>query len=132
MADKCIACGACIDVCPVGALAQRGREAVLDRELAPFAAIARHCDPKALEMVGRDATGKEVLAVVLRDRDYYAASGGGMTLSGGEPLFQPEFPEALLDAAKNSGAPRRGGDLRLRRLGPIERVTPVVDLCLFD
>ena len=48
------------------------------------------CDAKVLEMVGRDATVAEVLAVVLRDREYYAASGGGMTLSGADPLFQPE------------------------------------------
>ena len=61
------------------------------------------CDPKALEMVGRDAGVDEVIEVVLRDRDYYAASGGGLTLSGGEPLFQPEFAETLLRAARNAG-----------------------------
>ena len=45
----------------------------------------------------------EVLAEVLRDRTFYAASGGGMTLSGGEPLAQPEFAAELLAAAKREG-----------------------------
>jgi pyruvate formate lyase activating enzyme len=52
---------------------------------------------------GRLVTPEEVLAEVLLDRDYYAASGGGLTVSGGEPLLQPEFLAALLSLAKRQG-----------------------------
>ena len=53
--------------------------------------------------VGRDVTVREVMAEVEKDRSYYRKSGGGMTLSGGESLFQPEFALALLKTAKESG-----------------------------
>jgi pyruvate formate lyase activating enzyme len=52
------------------------------------------------EVSGREVTVGEVLTPVLRDRPFYACSGGGMTLSGGEPLAQPDFAKALLAAAK--------------------------------
>jgi len=52
---------------------------------------------------GRLLTPEQVLAEVLEDRDYYAASGGGVTVSGGEPLLQPAFVKALLGLAKREG-----------------------------
>jgi pyruvate formate lyase activating enzyme len=101
-ADKCIACGQCIAACPEEALsADADGRAELDRQrCTECGRCAPHCDAKALEMVGREASVEEVMATVLRDRDYYRESGGGMTLSGGDPIFQPRFAEALLRAAK--------------------------------
>lgn len=52
---------------------------------------------------GRLLTAEEVMGEVLADRDYYEVSGGGLTLSGGEPLGQPRFARALLDLAKREG-----------------------------
>jgi len=53
--------------------------------------------------IGRDVTVEEVMREVVKDRDYYRRSGGGMTLSGGECLSQPVFAAALLQAAKENG-----------------------------
>ena len=55
------------------------------------------------KVIGRDVTVAEVMEIVEKDRDYYRRSGGGMTLSGGEILFQPDFALALLRAAKERG-----------------------------
>ena len=55
------------------------------------------------KIVGRDVTVKEVIDIVKRDIQYYRRSGGGMTLSGGESLAQPEFASALLQACKENG-----------------------------
>ena len=52
---------------------------------------------------GRDVAVREVMEEVLKDRPYYRRSGGGMTISGGEALFQPDFAAALLRAAKEHG-----------------------------
>ena len=90
------------------------------------------CDPKALEIVGRDVTAEEVLDVVLRDEAYYARSGGGMTLSGGEPLMQPDFAEA---AARGSQSPRLAHCVETSGYamwGSIRPLVPLVDLWLFD
>ena len=56
-----------------------------------------------VKTVGRDVTVREVLDVVERDRIYYRRSGGGMTLSGGESLVQPEFAAALAKALWEAG-----------------------------
>ena len=97
MDDKCIGCGACFDQCPQHALSpDAAGKAVVDRDRCKGSGdCAQVCDPKALEMVGRVVTSGEVLDVVLRDKAYYRTSGGGMTLSGGEPLMQPDFAESV-------------------------------------
>ena len=83
-------------------------------------------------MVGREATVDEVLAVVLRDRHYYEASHGGLTLSGGEPLFQPEFAEDLLYQAKTQGLHCCVETSGYAEWDVLERLSPLVDLWLFD
>jgi pyruvate formate lyase activating enzyme len=83
-------------------------------------------------MVGREATVDEVLAVVLRDRDYYAASGGGLTLSGGEPLFQPEFAESLLYDANAQELHCSVETAGSADWEVFQRLLPLVDLWLYD
>ena len=81
------------------------------------------------EVCGREMTVEEVLDEVLRDRDFYGESGG-MTLSGGEPLFQPQFALALLQAAKAAGL-----HTAVETCGYCEDIAPFkpyVDLWLFD
>ena len=98
--ERCIACGACQPVCREKALAADAvGKAVLDRARCTGCGdCGPVCDPQALEVVGRDMTVEAVMLTVLRDRAYYTPSGGGLTLSGGDPLFQPQFAEALLQA----------------------------------
>jgi len=132
--DRCIACGACFNACKQNALTKdSGGKAVVNRARCTNSGdCARVCDPKALEMVGRDVTVEEVLDVVLRDNDYYVQSGGGVTLSGGEPLWQPEFAEDLLHAAKNRGIHCCIETSGYAAWEVFERLKMVVDLWLFD
>jgi pyruvate formate lyase activating enzyme len=124
---RCIACGACLTACPQGAhvLAAAGpgngdRHRIggqrADSEPVPISgrefrrdlcracgACAAGCYAGALTLVGKELTAEEVLAEVLQDRRFYENSGGGMTLSGGEPLFQRDFSMELLRQAKAAG-----------------------------
>lgn len=132
--DRCIACGACVPVCQPGAISAdaRGR-AVLDRARCTNCGdCAPRCDAKALELVGRSVTVGEVLDVVLRDRDYFKASGGGLTLSGGEPLEQPEFVESLLRKAKAEGLHCCVETAGHAGWSVLKRLLEVVDLWLYD
>ena len=134
MPQRCIACGACLERCPEQALAaDAAGKAVVDRERCTGCGECPPvCDPKALEMVGRQATTREVLDVVRRDKAYYDASGGGMTLSGGEPLMQPEFAEALLREAKTHGLHCCVETSGYAVWGSIRPLVPLVDYWLFD
>jgi pyruvate formate lyase activating enzyme len=86
----------------------------------------------ALQMVGRDMSAGDVMEVAMRDRDYYATSGGGITLSGGEPMFQPEFALALLQAAKAEGLHTCVETAGTAEWSQYERVARFVDLWLYD
>ena len=134
VADKCVACGECFKVCKQNALSRDAAgKAVVDRARCTNSGdCAPVCDPKALEMVGRDVEVDDVIEIVLRDRDYYAKSGGGLTLSGGEPLLQPEFAEDLFHAAKNRGVHCCIETSGYAAWDVFERLRRVVDLWLFD
>jgi len=133
-ADRCIACGACIEVCPAGALTrgEAGKAALQRDRCTVCGKCVAQCDPKALEMVGREATVKEVLDVVLRDRSYYEAAGGGLTLSGGEPLMQPDFAFYLLAEAISAGLHACVETSGMAEWDVLERLRPAVNLWLYD
>lgn len=131
--DKCIGCGYCLKTCRRGAHQLADGKHVLDRSLCEVCGqCTLECYAGALEMVGREVTAGEVIDEVRRDEPFYRTSGGGMTLSGGEPLVQIEFSEALLKSAKETGlhcCMETSGCADFSRL---ERVMPLVDLFLFD
>jgi pyruvate formate lyase activating enzyme len=85
-----------------------------------------------MELIGREVSVGDVLAEVLEDRPFYALSGGGITLSGGEPLAQVDFAVALLRAARKEGlhcCVETSGHTTWDRF---QRLLPVVDLFLYD
>lgn len=132
--ERCIASGDCVPVCIAGAISlDSAGKAVVDRaRCTDCGDCAPVCVPKALEIVGRDVEVDEVMDVVMRDRDYYAPSGGGMTISGGEPLMQPDFAEALLHAAKGRGLHCCVETSGYAAWDVLDRLRLVVDLWLFD
>jgi pyruvate formate lyase activating enzyme len=83
-------------------------------------------------LAGKELTAREVMTVVLRDRLFYEQSGGGLTLSGGEPMLQPEFSLELLKAAKAEGLHTCLDTCGWTSQRAYEQVLPFVDLFLFD
>ncbi len=103
--NLCTLCGACADVCPSGALSYTpGSPPAIDRSLCTGCGeCAASCSYKALVLFGRSMTVDEVFDVARRDAMFYEASGGGVTVSGGEPLLQPAFVSALLQKCREAG-----------------------------
>ncbi|MBI5831968.1 MAG: glycyl-radical enzyme activating protein [Armatimonadetes bacterium] len=131
---SCIACGACVAACPRGAhsMDAEGRHLFDRADCTVCGACVAECHAQALQMVGRDLTAGEALAEVMRDRPFYETSGGGMTLSGGEPLAQPEFSHALLAGAKAAGLHCAVESCGLAPWADYERLLPLVDLWMVD
>jgi pyruvate formate lyase activating enzyme len=106
IAARCTGCGECRAACPSGAdLPGTG---ALPLRLAPCTlcgACVDACPTGARQMLGREMTVAEVMATVLQDRIFYEDSGGGVTISGGEPLAQPRFLLALAEALHAAGIP---------------------------
>jgi pyruvate formate lyase activating enzyme len=100
----CLCCGQCITACPQKALSAGAHQPELDKSLCNGCGLCQQvCAGKALKLFGEEKTVEEVLEVVNKDRPFYRRSGGGMTLSGGEPAMQPQFAAELLREAGRTG-----------------------------
>lgn len=131
--DKCTECGRCAVVCRSGAHRMEGAAHHFDRTLCTACgACAAVCPAGAPSLSGRMMTAEEVFTEVQRDLVYYRTSGGGVTVSGGEPLAQPAFVEALFEKCRAAGihtAIETGGFAAPEALS---RVLALCDLVLFD
>ena len=87
---------------------------------------------EGVKTVGQDITVEKVMEVVERDRGYYRRSGGGLTLSGGESLCQPDFALALLRESKYRGISTAIESMGCAEWGTIERLLPYIDQYLLD
>lgn len=104
--DRCVSCGECLAVCPHGAIRQLTDERgirTLPEACRACGTCADACPSEARKLVGRWMSVSEVMHEIEKDRVFYDESGGGVTFSGGEPLAQPRFLGALLDACAARG-----------------------------
>lgn len=130
---RCIGAKDCIKACPKSALALAPDGMQINRETCDICGICvKACPAGALEVIGQRRTVKEVVEVALRDRVFYETSGGGVTLSGGEPSMQPEFAVAVMQALSREKihiALDTCGGISWRKLQPLVALS---DLVLYD
>ena len=128
---SCIKCGKCIEVCPNNAHFVKDNEHLFDREKCKRCLKCVEVCPSALEKIGKVVTVKEVIDEVMEDKIFYKHNGG-ITLSGGEPLSQPEFALALLKMAKEKGITTCIETCGFAPYEVLENIKPYVDLFLYD
>ena len=100
---ECVGCKACVDVCPEGAISFDLPHRVDRARCTLCMACAEACPSKALAPVGKLMEIEDIVDAVIRYKPFFDTSGGGVTLSGGEPTLFPEFLSGVLKALKAAG-----------------------------
>jgi len=102
--DKCQLCEICVNACPNNALQLLNDEIKRDKALCTTCGICSEmCPNLVMEIVGRNISVEELVEIVVRDKPFYDNSGGGATISGGEPTLQIDFLLELLKELKKQG-----------------------------
>ncbi|MFN8595920.1 MAG: glycyl-radical enzyme activating protein [Anaerolineae bacterium] len=131
--NRCIKCGACIETCPHDAIQWLDGEPVTDRAIcAQCGTCEAVCYAEARERVGREMTVEQVMAAIERDAAFYDESRGGVTFSGGEPLWQADFLLELLQACQAREIHTALDTSGCAAWATLDRVRPFVDLFLYD
>lgn len=132
-AKKCIACRRCADCCSNGCHTFLKSNHLFDRaHCIHCGQCATTCPSSALETVGELRTVESVMAEIRKDQVFYQTSGGGMTVSGGEPMLQFDFTLSLLQAAKAEGISTCIETCGYTDAEKLRAIAPYVDLFLYD
>jgi pyruvate formate lyase activating enzyme len=102
--EMCTVCGLCVDVCPKKAISLSSESSLIDRRICiGCGKCAEICPNEARKLIGRHVTVNDVIYELLKDMKFYKKSGGGVTISGGDPIDQPNFVIGLLKGCKEEG-----------------------------
>ncbi|MGQ9573010.1 MAG: glycyl-radical enzyme activating protein [Dehalococcoidia bacterium] len=130
---RCIGARECLAVCPEDALELMPDGMCIDRQRCTVCGKCQEaCPAGALEVIGREWTAEALYAEVAKDKVFYQTSGGGVTVSGGEPMMQAEFVEAFLRLCHQGGMHTALDTCGHADWLTYERVLPFVDLVLYD
>ncbi len=131
-ANRCLHCGACAEFCPQHAI-HMNDTVYTDPDLCnQCGTCLEYCYAEAREIAGQEISVDELLVEIEKDRPFYQESGGGLTLSGGEPLMQPEFVHAVLEECQLRGFHTALDTCGYAEWSTLDTIRPFVDLFLFD
>ena len=131
--SKCSSCGQCVIVCPTGASSLSEESSIIVRtKCIGCGKCTEVCLNQARSLTGKRLTVNEILKEVLKDRKFYDNSGGGITLSGGDPIAQPEFALAILRNSKELGLHTTLDTCGYSPWSTFQRLLKYIDLVLYD
>lgn len=131
--EKCIICKRCISVCPSEAITLTNEGITINRKhCAACGQCATECLSGAIRVVGRVVDSTTLVEEIAADLPYFLESGGGVTISGGEPFCQLEFTTEVLKKCKNRGVHTAVETNLSCSTSKIEEVLPYVDMWLVD
>lgn len=130
---KCIGAGQCEAVCRERAIRREGRKVAIDLSRCTLCGeCADTCPTTAIELLGTPWGLDDLVAEVAKDRSYFESSGGGVTVSGGEPALQPSFVAAFLERCRLLGLHTALDTCGMCSANSLERLASRADLVLYD
>ena len=102
-AQTCIGCGACVKICPERAIGPGGPSSLEHRRCTLCGLCTEECPSGALTLVGKVYTPEELVRLLVQDKAFFANSGGGVTLSGGEPTLAMDFSAEVARRLRTEG-----------------------------
>lgn len=132
--QRCTGCLECVAVCPQGALAAEDTGTlVLERNRCQACGLCvKACSSGARSVSGQVVSVEDVVLEIEKDAIFHHRSGGGVTLSGGEPLLQPEFAAALLKACRYRGLHTAMETCAYAQQSLLDSLCPYLDLIYMD
>lgn len=130
--QNCIGCKRCTEACPTNALSFNPKFNLDYNKCDMNGKCVDVCYSEALSFSGQHQTVEQVIDELEKDNIHYRRSGGGITLSGGEPLSQPEYAVELLKACKAKGWHTAIETTAFTSESVLERALPWLDLVLLD
>ncbi|MBM4451931.1 MAG: glycyl-radical enzyme activating protein [Chloroflexi bacterium] len=131
--NRCIGCGTCIRTCPHGCIAKVENGVAIDRKLCTGCGLcADECPSNAMELLGKWVGVEEIINELVKDQAYFEKSGGGVTLSGGEPTMQPDFAAMVLRRLKERGINTAIDTCGVCSEASLDKLLPYTDIVLFD
>lgn len=130
--DKCVGCGACVEVCPKQAIVLADGKVKTDRQVCDgCGSCISACKADAREIMGRTVTAGEVFDEVMQDQLFYGTDGG-ITITGGEALAHPQFTRALLQLCRQAGISTAIETCGFASWGVMKPVLELCDVVLYD
>ena len=131
--EKCLHCATCVHTCPKGAIKMEDGLIRIDHKTCDHCMeCVKACPGKALTQEGEIKTVEEVVDICMQDIDFYEESGGGVTISGGEGMVQPDFVKALLAKLKEHKIHTAIETTGYIKKEIFRELAPMFDLLLFD
>lgn len=130
--EKCVACGRCAETCRQKVHRFENGHRVEREKCISCGCCVSECYEGAIELVGKEVSAREVMAEVVKDKVFYDNSGGGLTLSGGEPLMQFDFAYELLKLAKQNGIHTCVETCGFAKKEEVLKIAELTDIFLFD
>ena len=126
---KCIGCGECVNICPNG---KEGVTARFTENCSLCGKCAEECFSEAIEIIGEEFSVDKIMHTIIKDKNLFITSGGGITFSGGEPLLQPDFVAEAMKRCKAEGIQTAIESAVCVPWENIEKILPYCDYFICD